>query len=214
MSERCMRCTGAVVASISVLAGLATAGPHPKFTQEDLALPGKRGACFTLRDPAKSQKGTWDKNLPGLRKLKPYWNYSWGADYIPEQEKHINSECVPMLITEFAVADWNTKGDFKKNRATPDRVLAFAKSVLPWMEEQDWILGYAWFSFGMQSPQGYTSALLDYDGNLTALGRYYAGVTTENPEGDQTIEPDDADALLAKALEAEKKHRTPDHIPQ
>ena len=67
------------------------------FTAEELALPGKRGACRTLRDPAKSQVGTWDDNLPKLAKLQPYWNYSWGADWVPQQTNYINSEFVPMI---------------------------------------------------------------------------------------------------------------------
>lgn len=308
------------------------------FTQQELKLPGKRGACFTLRDPAASSKGTWDKNLPKLEKLQPYWNYSWGADWVSKQTNFISSEFVPMiwgkpksadalrstlgekvvphikggrvkrvlgfnepdkedqsdmpymqaielwpefmklgvplcspacanpegvndpsaqgvpgtwmrdfmkeadkrgyrvdyvgvhwyggsspkefkdkllriyekygkrplLITEFAPANWKTNGDMTKNKHTTAKVLAFAKEVLPWMEKQDWIAGYAWFSFGIDRPQGYTSALFFEDGSLTALGRYYASVTTENPGGDQSIQPDAADAFLARAEAASK----------
>ena len=306
------------------------------FTSVQLRLPGKRGACMTLRDPAKSDKGTWDKNLPRLAKLKPYWNYSWGANWVPKQNECITSEFIPMtwgggksaekfagfirktilprikdgtvkrvlafnepdkkdqsnmpymqainlwpeltalgvplcspscanpegikdetaqgvpgtwmrdfmrevdtrgyrvdyigvhwyggcnaeafkakmrrihekygerplLITEFAPADWKAKGNFRKNHHTPANVLAFAKEILPWMEKQDWIAGYAWFSFGIYTPQGYTSALFDADGNLTALGRYYTSITDENPAGDQSVKPDDTEKYLVKALEA------------
>jgi hypothetical protein len=291
---------------------------------EELALPGKRGACFTLRDPAKSKIGTWKENLPKLAKLQPYWNYSWGADWVPAQTNFITSEFMPMiwgkpesaerlreifaekvvphikdgtvkrvmgfnepdkkdqsnipfmdaielwpefmklgvplvspacanpigirdesaqnvpgtwmrdfmkeadrrgyrvdyigahwyggtsvkdfksrmrktyemygkrplLITEFASADWKTGGDIKKHRHTPAAVLKFMKEVLPWMEEQDWIAGYAWFSFKIDAPEGTSSALFDEASNLTACGRYYRSVTRENPNGDQTIEPD------------------------
>lgn len=308
-------------------------GKELKFTLEELQLPGKRGACLTLRDPksAKSSNvgGTWDLNLPKLEKIKPYWNYSWGADSVPLQGKYIESEFVPMiwggrtsdrvrtalhkavkpmiekgkvkrllgfnepdgkkqanmsvelaldlwpllesmevplcspsavhadnewmkkfmkgakernyrvdyigvhwyggttpkgfkdklksvyelygkrplLITEFAPADWGTKGDHKKNRHTPERVLRFAKDVLPWMERQDWILGYAWFSFGIHQAQGYTSSHYDAEGNLTALGRYYSTITKENPDGDQSIKPDDGKAHLSLALKAAEEFK-------
>ncbi len=111
----------------------------------------------------------------------------------------------PLLITEFSPADWGTKGDYTKNKHTPEKVLAFAKDVIPWMEKQDWIAGYTWYSFRIYESQGYTSALHDEDGNLTALGKYYASVTTEKPEGDQSIQPDDAEAQLTKAQAAAKK---------
>jgi hypothetical protein len=62
--------------------------------------------------------------------------------------------------------------------------------LLPWMERQDWILGYAWFPFEIDSPQGTSSALFDSENRLTALGRYYRSVTPENPDGDLSIEAD------------------------
>lgn len=296
-----------------------------KFTQKQLALPGKRGACFALRDPAKNKIETSEQNLPKLQKLQPYWNYSWGADLVTRQKDFTSSEFVPMiwgkpksaealrkslqekvvprikdgtvkhllgfnepdavgqadmpymkaielwpilmelgvplcspscanpfgsvndnstqgvagtwmadfmkeadkrgyrvdyigvhwygspqaepfkkrmrqiyekygrrplLITEFAPADWKTGGDIHKHSHKPAAVLKFMKEVLPWMEEQDWIAGYAWFSFKIDSPQGTSSALFDEAGNLTACGRYYRSVTRENPKGDQKIMPD------------------------
>jgi hypothetical protein len=61
------------------------------------------------------------------------------------------------------------------------------KEVLPWLERQDWVAGYAWFSFERNQAVGHTSSLYDKKGNLTACGRYYRSVTTENPDGDQSI---------------------------
>jgi hypothetical protein len=72
------------------------------------------------------------------------------------------------------------------------------------MEKQDWIAGYAWFSFGMGRPEGYTSALFYPDGSLTALGRYYSSVTPDKPEGDQSIKPDDPKKHLEAALRVRK----------
>jgi hypothetical protein len=94
----------------------------------------------------------------------------------------------PMLITEFAVADWDATTP-EENRYSTARVLVFMKDVLPWMEEpeQDWIAGYSWFSFDASIPAGTSSALFDDDGNVTTLGRYYASVTTDNPTGNQSI---------------------------
>lgn len=92
----------------------------------------------------------------------------------------------PLMITEFAPADW-TAATVEDNKYSEHDVLEFMKAVLPWLERQDWIAGYAWFSFKMTNPAGTTSALFDEDGNMTALGRYYASVRTENPDGDLNI---------------------------
>jgi hypothetical protein len=94
----------------------------------------------------------------------------------------------PLLITEFAPADWQTGGDITKHRHKPEDVLAFMKEVVPWMEQQDWIAGYAWFPFAIDSPQGTSSALFDTSGKLTRLGEFYSTVTPRNPSGNQTIE--------------------------
>ena len=94
----------------------------------------------------------------------------------------------PILLTEFAPADWSA-GSKEDNRWSPAMVLDFMKEALPWLEQQDWIAGYAWFPFSIDDRMG-TSALWDEDGNFTACGRYYASVTTENPKGDRSIKPD------------------------
>ena len=314
---------------LSLLSLTAAAQYKPAFSAAELKLPGKKGACFTLREPRDKQDGSWEQNLPKLAKLKPSWNYSWGLDLVSQQSRFVDSEFIPMtwsgrsvehmeerlrqdlvpqirrkkvkrllafnepdgkkqanmsvelalslwptleklkiplcspsavhpdrewmesfmegagnkgyrvdyigvhhyggtnakhfkdklkrahemyggrllLVTEFACADWNTKGDFSKNGMSPGEVLAFAKEVLPWMEEQDWIAGYAWFSFEMHQPQGYTSALVHADGSLTALGRYYASISPDNPKGDQGIEPDDPKEHLEAALKAAAAHK-------
>lgn len=92
----------------------------------------------------------------------------------------------PILITEFAPADWVAK-DVGQNRHSEAAVLAFMKQALPWLEAQNWIHGYAWFSFSITAPQGTSSALLDSNGNLTACGRFYASVRSDNPNGDQSV---------------------------
>jgi hypothetical protein len=96
---------------------------------------------------------------------------------------------LPMLITEFAPADYSAKR-MTENPFSPAEVLEFMKEALPWLEQQDYITGYAWFSFTPTNPAGWSSSLFDTDGNLTAIGRFYKSVTNDNIYGDQSIEPD------------------------
>ncbi|MEM7390827.1 MAG: glycosyl hydrolase [Verrucomicrobiota bacterium] len=283
----------------------------------ELRLPGKKGVCFSLRNPDDPRGGTWTENIPLVKALNASWNYSWGSRYTPvqptnleflpmawgawseeglrhdlrthvvpriksghvkrflgfnEPDKHdqanmnyraalkywpileslniplcspacanpegIDDDTIqgvkgtwmrdfmkeadrrgyrvdyigvhwygdtgaqsfkaklariyemygrrPLLVSEFAPADWGAKKP-TDNRYSRADVLTFMKDVLPWMEQQDWIAGYAWFSFGYRQSVGTSSALFDDKGKLTALGRYYASVTPDNPTGDQTI---------------------------
>lgn len=48
------------------------------------------------------------------------------------------------------------------------------KEVPPSLEKADYVLGYAWFSFGFKQAQGGPSALYDEKANLIPLGKYYA----------------------------------------
>jgi Glycosyl hydrolase catalytic core len=80
----------------------------------------------------------------------------------------------PVLITEMAVADWEA-ATVETNRYSPADVFHFIRSALPWMEAQEWIVGYCWFCFGIEDPHGTSSALFAKDGStLTELGRFYA----------------------------------------
>jgi hypothetical protein len=83
----------------------------------------------------------------------------------------------PILITEFAPADWSAT-TVQNNRHSAETVLNFAKEAIPWLEEQPWVMGYAWFSFEIDRPEGTSSALFNLDGTLTPLGQYYASVRT------------------------------------
>lgn len=85
----------------------------------------------------------------------------------------------PILITEFAVADWSATS-VAGNKYTPAQALAFMKDILPFLESKDYVLGYCWFSFSPDSAAGAPSALFDRDGNLTELGRYYAAFKSSN----------------------------------
>ena len=81
----------------------------------------------------------------------------------------------PVLITEFSPMDLRATRA-RDNKHTHAEVLEFAKQVIPWLEAQGWIAGYAWFSFRPTEAYGTTSALFIEEGELTALGRYYASV--------------------------------------
>lgn len=79
----------------------------------------------------------------------------------------------PLWITEFAVADWSAS-TVAANRYTPEQVLTYMQALLPKLEEAPYIERYSWFSFDMDRPEGWPSALYDPEGNLTPLGEYYA----------------------------------------
>jgi hypothetical protein len=60
------------------------------------------------------------------------------------------------------------------NPYKPDQVLAFMQRLLPKLEELDYVKRYSWFSGDPKSPQMWSSALIDVNGNLTELGKWYA----------------------------------------
>jgi len=78
----------------------------------------------------------------------------------------------PIWITEFAVGDWDAKSP-ADNRHRPGAVLKFMESVLPQLEELDFIERYAWFPAGQKNNALGTSALYDSTGKLTRLGEFY-----------------------------------------
>ena len=88
----------------------------------------------------------------------------------------------PIVITEFAVADWTatTPAD---NKFSPEQILNFMMEALPWLEQTEWILSYAWFSFETDSAEGWSSALVEGtdastgEVTLTPLGQYYSEFT-------------------------------------
>ena len=57
-----------------------------------LQLPGKKGICFTLRE--KGKKGSWTQNLPKIKAVNSYWNYSWGTNRVEAQP--VGMEFIPM----------------------------------------------------------------------------------------------------------------------
>jgi Glycosyl hydrolase catalytic core len=101
----------------------------------------------------------------------------------------LNGGQTPLLITEFAPADWSASSP-EDSRFTRAQVLTFMQTILPWLEHPDqahWIYGYAWFPFRTSFGPGTCSSLFEEDGTPTLLGQYYRSVTPDNPYGDQSI---------------------------
>lgn len=84
-----------------------------------------------------------------------------------------NKYHLPIWITEFATADWNATTP-SANAYAPAQVLAFMQRLLPKLEQLDFVKRYSWFSGDPKGAQLWPSALIDANGNLTALGSWYA----------------------------------------
>jgi Glycosyl hydrolase catalytic core len=94
------------------------------------------------------------------------------------------------VCSQFAIllASYRTAATPADNKFSPAQVLAFMKVVLPWLEAQPWIAGYAWFPFKKDFGAGTSSALFELDGTtLTPLGNFYASVSNSKPSGNQAI---------------------------
>lgn len=75
---------------------------------------------------------------------------------------------IPLWITEFA-CQTTSSSIASASKFSPDAVISFLDSVIPWMQAQPWIFRYAWHDSGIG-----TSALWNSDGTLTATGIKYA----------------------------------------
>lgn len=100
-----------------------------------------------------------------------------------KMQRIIDKYGLPILITEFAVADWQAE-TVEEHKYTPAQVKTFMEGVLPWLEQNSDVLGYAWFQAGIDSPSGYSAALYDKDNSLTELGEYYRDFTPTTGGGD------------------------------
>jgi hypothetical protein len=81
---------------------------------------------------------------------------------------------LPIWITEFAVADWNATSPANNQFSTSD-VLGFMQRLLPRLESLSYVQRYSWFSGSPDSADLAPSALIATNGQLTALGSWYAG---------------------------------------
>lgn len=127
-----------------------------------------------------------DKNCKRIDWVGVHW---YGTDFNSFKSAMIKYHDLydrPILVTEFALADWTAK-KVADNKISKAATLKFMKEALYWLETQSWITGYAWFSFDASDPVGTNSALFTENGTLTTLGKFYASVRTNRPRGDRTI---------------------------
>jgi hypothetical protein len=155
---------------------------------ESMNLPLTSTSCV---NPAGEWMNTFMANATATCRRVDWMGVHWYgnadfASFVNSMTEYHKQYRRPIVITEFAPADWDAS-TVAQNENSPATVLAFMKQALPWLEAQDWIVGYAWFSFDITSSFGTSSALFDEGGKLTACGRFYASVRTDNPQGDQSI---------------------------
>lgn len=159
-----------------------------KWTQSvvpPVQLDGTMRKTISLVSPSPAHPGDeWMRSFmaaPGVSESIDWVGVHWyrGPDvakFQTDMEEYYNLYGRrPLLLTEFAVADW-TAGTVEENKYSSAQVLRFMQQVLPWLEETPWIAGYSWFSFPTSSAPGAPSALFLDNGELTPLGRYYASV--------------------------------------
>lgn len=84
-----------------------------------------------------------------------------------------NTYKLPIWVTEFATA-WNDAKKMSDNPYSPQTVQAFMQRLIPKLDSVSYVKRYAWFSGDPKSPQLWSSALVDANGNLTVLGQWYA----------------------------------------
>lgn len=94
------------------------------------------------------------------------------VDFVKVLEDLHNKYHKPIWITEFATAA-NGASTTAQNPYTPQVVLGFMQRLLPKLEALDYVQRYSWFSGSVNSPQLWSSALVDTKGNLTDLGKWY-----------------------------------------
>lgn len=165
-------------------------------TQALTAWPELESVGLPLISPSAVQPaGTWMRdfmnavtadttNCQRLQWIGVHWYGSANfLDFQARMTEVYNLYKKPLLLTEFAPADW-TAATPQDNTLTDAIVLQFMQQALPWLEQTSWIAGYAWFPFRRSSPAGTHSALFEDDGTtLTTLGQFYASVRTDSPNG-------------------------------
>jgi Glycosyl hydrolase catalytic core len=119
--------------------------------------------------------------------LAVHWYGGSSVDgFISRMSTYWSKYGLPILITEFAPADWYAKCN-SDNKLTDCKVQQFMQGALAWCEKTDFIVGYSWFPFPQTNPVGCHSSLYDTNGDITELGKFYKSVTTENPYGDPSV---------------------------
>jgi len=95
------------------------------------------------------------------------------AHFVQVLQDLYNKYHKPIWITEFATVANNAK-TMGENPYTPEMVMGFMQRLLPKLEALPFVQRYSWFSGSPTSSRLWSSALFDSNGNLTALGKWYA----------------------------------------
>jgi Glycosyl hydrolase catalytic core len=123
----------------------------------------------------------------------------------------------PLLITKINPLIAKSPNQYKDTNTYMIELLQFMKEVIPWLERQDWIVGYAWVAYPSMSMMKNQSGISTFeklrlsvslpssdtilqDGSLffndgdqlTPIGEYFASVSNENPYGNLKIKIESA----------------------
>ena len=119
--------------------------------------------------------------------IHSYWCTLDGVKNLVEHYKRFGKK---IWLTEFACADPNFDVSMQGQ-------VRFMKEVVPWLEEEDVIEKYAWFSYfrnewtyAITNPNP-DAGLVDWNGRLSALGRTYVSFGSHRRLANETNTSDD-----------------------
>lgn len=103
-------------------------------------------------------------------------------DFMKVLQTLYNTYKLPIWVTEFATCanDAKTMAD---NPYTPATVLSFMQRLLPQLEAASYVQRYSWFSGDPTSARLWSSSLVNANGQLTDLGKWYADYKPNNNSG-------------------------------
>lgn len=122
--------------------------------------------------------------IPRVDFIPLHWYDINATNLILHVQKAWDTFHLPIWITEFSIADWNTRDN--KNYTAQDAI-AFIQEVLPAFEAMPFVERYSWYS-DVYHPAIYFASLWTIDGNLTEVGLAYAGLAS-NPTVSPTVSP-------------------------
>lgn len=161
-----------------------TSSQHPMSVEEALDLwPTLESLNIPLGSPsAANARGEWFEQFMKGAEARGYrvdfvCIHVYISPNVDGLKKYVddvyNKFKKPIMVTEFAARYLGAETP-EDNKLDPAKVLQFMKDALDYMENDDRVIGYAWFPYSQDSPEGCKSALFDDNGELTELGRFYA----------------------------------------
>ncbi|WWD22445.1 hypothetical protein CI109_106936 [Kwoniella shandongensis] len=99
--------------------------------------------------------------------------YTTDADYFKGTvQGYQQAFGLPLVLSEWACYDFTSKPN-----PSAEAVSTFMADTMAWMDQQDWLVKYAWFGAARSSDFLYgvaeTNRLIDQNGQITALGKLY-----------------------------------------